>query len=222
MLDLQLEPNNPRHPQAMSGCGVVILAAGASTRMGRSKLLLPWGETSVIGHLLDQWRTFGSFQVTVVCGETNAPLQAELDRVALAAANRIYNSTPELGMFSSIQCAAGWKGWQTALSHWIIALGDQPLIRRETLQQLLDFAAAHNDQICQPSRNRHGRHPVVLPGDIFGALKKTSARTLREFLANYQDRVARCEMDDPGLELDLDTPADYEQALVQRYSTTGA
>jgi len=34
--------------------GVVILAAGRSARMGRPKLLLPWGGTSVLGHLLAQ------------------------------------------------------------------------------------------------------------------------------------------------------------------------
>ena len=35
--------------------GVVILAAGRSRRMGKPKLLLPWGETSVLGHLIRQW-----------------------------------------------------------------------------------------------------------------------------------------------------------------------
>jgi CTP:molybdopterin cytidylyltransferase MocA len=37
--------------------GVVILAAGASTRMGTCKLLLPWGEKTILTHLLDQWRS---------------------------------------------------------------------------------------------------------------------------------------------------------------------
>ena len=47
--------------------GVVILGAGASTRMGRPKLLLPWGDTSIIGHLLGQWRGLGARPIAVVC-----------------------------------------------------------------------------------------------------------------------------------------------------------
>ena len=40
--------------------GVIILGAGASSRMGRPKLLLPWGDTSVIGHLIRQWQALGA------------------------------------------------------------------------------------------------------------------------------------------------------------------
>ena len=47
--------------------GVVILAAGRSARMGRPKLLLPWGETSVLGHLIKQWQALGARQIAVVC-----------------------------------------------------------------------------------------------------------------------------------------------------------
>ena len=39
--------------------GVVILGAGASARMGEPKLLLPWRGTTVIGHLISQWRELG-------------------------------------------------------------------------------------------------------------------------------------------------------------------
>ena len=44
--------------------GVVILAAGRSARMGRPKLLLPWGETSVLGHLIKQWQALGAVSYT--------------------------------------------------------------------------------------------------------------------------------------------------------------
>ena len=46
--------------------GVVILAAGASSRMGRPKLLLPWSGTTVIGHLLNQWRALGASPITKI------------------------------------------------------------------------------------------------------------------------------------------------------------
>jgi len=191
----------------------VILAAGASSRMGRPKLLLPWGSTSVIGHLLSQWRLLGASQIAVVCAPANQPLHAELDRLGFPASYRVLNPKPERGMFSSIQCAAHWNGWQPGLNHWVIALGDQPLVRIETLRRLLGFAAAHSEQVCQPSRNGRGRHPVILSADVFARLKDSPAENLKQFLITSGLTVARCEIDDPGLDLDLDEPADYERAL---------
>src|SRR6516225_5725334 len=98
--------------------GVVILGAGRSSRMGRPKLLLPWGETSVLGHLAGQWRGLGAGQVTVVCAGGDDTLAAELDRLEFSAENRIVNPEPTRGMFSSIQCAALWSGWRHELTHW--------------------------------------------------------------------------------------------------------
>jgi molybdenum cofactor cytidylyltransferase len=193
--------------------GVVILAAGASSRMGRPKLLLPWEGTTVIGHLLRQWIEAGAAQVAMACAATNTALAAELDRLGFPVASRIFNPQPERGMFSSIQCAASWNGWQPNVTHWAITLGDQPQVRLETLGRLIDFAAANPSSICQPSRNGRGRHPVVLPSDAFLRLKDSRAANLKEFLEADDLSVARWEMDDPGLDLDLDEPSDYERAL---------
>ena len=44
--------------------GVIILGAGASSRMGRPKLLLPWRGTTVIGHIIYQWRELGAAQIS--------------------------------------------------------------------------------------------------------------------------------------------------------------
>lgn len=183
--------------------------------MGKPKLLLPWGKTSVAGHLIEQWRALGARQIAVVCASADKAIQAELDRLGLPAADRICNPTPERGMFSSIQCAAQWSGWQVAITHWAVVLGDQPQVRRQTLQQVLDFTARHPARICQPARRGHGRHPVLLPKAAFLRLAESRAATLKEFLAPEARQIALCELDDPGLDLDIDRPEDYEQALKQ-------
>jgi len=195
--------------------GVVILAAGRSARMGRPKLLLPWGRTSVLGHLLAQWRALRAAQMAVVCAPGNRAIQKELDRLAFPAENRIYNPTPERGMFSSIQCAAQWPGWHAGLTHWAIVLGDQPHLQRQTLRRVLDFSARHPAKICQPARQGHGRHPVLLPQAVLRRLAGSRAVTLKGFLAARPRQVALCELDDRGLDLDIDQPEDYEQALAR-------
>jgi molybdenum cofactor cytidylyltransferase len=193
--------------------GVTILAAGASSRMGKSKLLLPWGETSVLGYLIGQWEALGAKQIAVVHGTGDKAIGSELNRLGFPAANRIANPQPGRGMFSSIQCAASWDEWNPALTHWVIVLGDQPLLRRETVRQLIKFAVAQPDRICQPSWRGRPRHPVVLPKAIFGQLKDSREETLKQFLQNNASAVTLREMDDYGLDFDMDTPEDYAKAL---------
>jgi molybdenum cofactor cytidylyltransferase len=197
----------------LSGLGVVILAAGASSRMGRPKLLLPWNSTSVLGHLIGQWQSVGARQIAVVCSAGDNAMVDEQVRLGFPCANRILNPTPERGMFSSIQSAARWNGWEMGLNHWALVLGDQPHLRVETLRDLLDFASLHSDKICQPARNNRPRHPVVLPKAIFERLKDLRDATLKQFLQNNASEVALREVDDPGLDVDLDTPEDYQAAL---------
>jgi len=192
---------------------VVILAAGRSARMGQPKLLLPWGGTSVLGHLIEQWQALRANQIAVVCAPRNLAIQAELDRLGFPSKGRIHNSTPERGMFSSIRCAAQWPGWQKALTHWAIVLGDQPHLRPQTLRRVLDFSAAHPARICQPARRGHGRHPVLLPQTLFRELADSTAATLKEFLAARPRQLALCKVDDPGLEVDIDRPEDYGKAV---------
>jgi molybdenum cofactor cytidylyltransferase len=192
--------------------GVVILAAGNSTRMRQPKLLLPWDGTSVLGHLHRTWASLEAAQIAVVCAADAGELHAELDRLPVVAPSRIINLSPEKGIISSIQCAARWPAWQPGLSHFVIVLGDQPHLRRTTLEQLLRFAAAKPQYICQPLRGGRRRHPAILTSCVFAELRSTEAISLRCFLDSKPGSLAGLELAEPGLDLDLDSTADYERA----------
>jgi len=179
--------------------------------MGEPKLLLRWGATSIVGHLIDQWRILGAETISVVFGRGDQAITNELDRLTLPSANRICNPVPERGMFSSVQCAARWTGCDPALTHCAIVLGDQPHLRLETLRRLLDFTVQNPNRVCQPSYRGRARHPVLLPKVVLDELAVSKAATLKEALSTCQ--VALCACDDPGLDLDLNTPADYQAAL---------
>jgi len=193
--------------------GVVILAAGRSTRMSRPKLLLPWGKTSIIGHLIAEWGALDARQIAVVRSTEDSLLQQELDHLGFSLDDCIVNPAPERGMFSSIQCATRWSGWKPGLSHRAIALGDQPQIRRETLSSILAFSAAHPEHICVPKQGGHRRHPVLLPQAEFLKLADSAAPDLKSVLDYQTGKIAFCELDDPALELDIDRPEDYERAM---------
>mgnify|MGYP003577319183 CR=1 FL=1 len=123
-------------------------------------------------------------------------------------------------MFSSIVSAADWTGWRPDLTHWVIALGDQPHLRVSTLQQLLTCARDHPHQICQPSLRGQRKHPVILPRRFFKLLPGANAVTLKDFLQSHPAEIKTAEATDSGLGLDLDTPEDYARAL--RFGPAGA
>jgi molybdenum cofactor cytidylyltransferase len=199
--------------------GVIILAAGASERMGRPKLLLPWGATTVLGHVIELWTTLHAAQIAVVQASDDLGISSELDRLEVPLENRILNTNSAEGMFSSILCAASWDGWKPVLTHWAVILGDQPHLRPASLLSLLDFTKANPERIVQPSCAGRPRHPVLLPRSEFQALGAAKEPTLKSFLQNRSSTVQLFPSDDPGLNFDIDTPADYESAQKEFFST---
>jgi len=203
-------------PNAFQTIAVVILGAGASSRMGRPKLLLPWHDTTVIGQLIRQWRELGVGQIAIVHRPDDHALVTELDRLNLPKSDRIENPRPERGMFSSIVCAATWAGWKREIKHRAIALGDQPQLPTQMLKGLLEFASQNPSNICQPAHSGRAGHPVVLPDDVFGRLDRTDAGTLKDFLKPFAGRTVQFPVPDVGLSLDLDTPEDYKRFTADR------
>ena len=193
----------------MNHTGVVVLAAGESRRMGTPKALLPWGNRSVIEHVIEQWKAPQVAQIAVVCAPENARLGEELNRIGFPSSQRILNHTRGGDMFSSIRCAAAWPGWIPSLTQWVVTLADQPHLRADTLRSLVDCAKANPNKVCQPRYGGRRRHPVLLPGTLFEELSQTSAVDLKEFLDRHGNDLAAFDSDDPGLALDMDTPADY-------------
>lgn len=191
--------------------GALILGAGRSTRMGRPKLLLSWGRTSIVGHLLEQWRQAGALQVIVVYAEHDRAMIDELDRLGVSLENRVANRQVNADMFSSVVCAARCSQWHPSMTHCAIVLGDQPHLHQNTLANLAKFASRHPDNVSQPVLHGRNRHPIVLPRKMLQDLAQSGAQTLKEFL---RDRpIAALECDDPGLDLDIDRPEDYQRAM---------
>jgi molybdenum cofactor cytidylyltransferase len=189
--------------------GVVLLAAGASRRMGTCKLLLPWGKKTVLVHLLEQWRTLRVAQIAPVVDASNQMLKNALVDSEFSSDAWIENSFPERGMFSSLQEASRWKGWRPDLTHWIIALGDQPHIEISTLRLLLKVSQQNPTRICQPLFGNFAAHPLILPKHHFLELAESHAEDLRTFIRNHEQLRLRIPVNDPSVTADLDTPAEY-------------
>jgi molybdenum cofactor cytidylyltransferase len=190
-----------------SNLAVVILAAGRSSRMGRTKTLLPWGDSTVIDHIIQQWRSLSAGQIAVAIDSSNEALRDLL--VSIPEIFTITNPHPDFGMFSSIQSAARAHLWKTHITHFAIALGDQPQIKFSTLQTLANTPFT---SVLQPAFQDKPLHPVLLTRAVFEQIANTQAPHLKAFLSEIPSRQT-VEINDPGLKLDLDTPEDYQKAL---------
>lgn len=188
--------------------------------MGRPKLLLPWGNTTVAGHLLRLWSRLGPMDVLAVLAPADDRLAEELStrRPANLALTIVRNPEPDRGMFSSVQVAAARTRGLSHVTHWFVSLGDQPLIRGETLARLREASQDRPEAIWQPARDGRPRHPILLPAGELGAVAEARGPTLKEWLAGREAVRALMPSDDDGLDVDLDTPGDYAAAIRRAFS----
>jgi CTP:molybdopterin cytidylyltransferase MocA len=191
---------------------VAILAAGESRRMGQPKLCLPWGQTTILGHILAQWREAGAEKILVVHGQGETPVTLELDGLGIPPGQRAATTAPERGMMGSVVTAAARALQDATLSHLVIVLGDQPELRTETLREILQACAAAPDKIVRVVFEGKAGHPLALPMNVLAELSVTSSETLRDFLRLKEMPGCDLTCHDSGVLLDLDTPDDYARA----------
>lgn len=189
--------------------GAIVLAAGAGTRMGRQKLLLPFGGRTVIAHIVDQLRLADIQDVVVVVGADRDEVgEALKDHAVRIARNPDYGR----GMLSSVRVGLSAAGadWSAAL----LALGDQPLIAPERVRAVI--AAGDSERIVLPTFEGRRGHPMLLPRCYWDeAMTQHDAVGLRGVLRAHGASVREVAADSSDVLSDMDTPADYEAALAR-------
>lgn len=184
----------------------IVLAAGRSRRMGRSKPLLPLGGRTVLQQVLTALGAAEPDKVFVVLGQGDQPLADSLEGFTVSI---IWNLASESEMSDSLRVALHAL---PPVDHGVmICLGDQPLIAAATYRRLALEHLSRPDAIIQPQFGGRRGHPVLLPASILREI--TNRSTLRDLLASQASRVLCIEVDDPGILLDLDTPDDYRRIL---------
>ena len=192
----------------------ILLAAGESTRMGRTKALLPWAGTTLIASQVRQLREGGASPVIVVLGADAEAIRPHVPAGGTVVVNEGYAE----GRASSLR--AGANALPDDAGPIIILSVDQPT-RHELMRQLLDEHEWADALITVPSFERHRGHPVVLSGSLLGELRSASEsdRGLRGILERHAAGVREVEVTSEVVRLDVNTPEEYEAALA-RYGST--
>jgi molybdenum cofactor cytidylyltransferase len=183
----------------------LILAAGQSKRMGQPKMLLPWGEITVLEQVIATFKAAGVDEVLVVTGGARAQVEALVGNSARSVFNPDY---AEGEMLSSVQ--TGLVGLKPGTEAVLIGLGDQPQVQERSVWLVLDEYRKSGASIIVPSYQMRRGHPWLVARthweEILGMQPPTS---LRDFLHSHQDEIHYVEFDNNSILQDMDTPEDY-------------
>ncbi|MEM6293649.1 MAG: nucleotidyltransferase family protein [Myxococcota bacterium] len=180
----------------------VVLAAGASSRMGRPKALIEWRGRPFFMHCSARASDAGCAPVVVVWGATALPE---------GAASLVHNPTWWDGPLSSLQ--AGLRAVVPSGPSAVLVLTvDRPHVQADTLEQLLAAHAAAPAHVVQPEYERRRGHPIVLPASLLNdVLALPPTDTLRSVVGRSDVVRTFVHVEDAAVRDNLDTPDDLRR-----------
>ncbi len=191
----------------MSRVAGIVLAAGGSTRFGRSKQLLDWNGKPLVAHVADVALAAGLDPVVVVLG-----CEAESVRAALAdrPVRTAMNWRWEEGMSTSVR--AGLTVLPLDVEAAVFLQCDQPLVGPDLVQRLVARWGETAAPIVHPVHQGRRSTPVLFARSLFPELARVSGDQGGRALIGHHP-AATVEVDDPNLLADVDTPEEYERLL---------
>ena len=186
----------------------ILLAAGESRRMGYPKALLTVDGQTFIEKI--------SATMLAVVPRLVVLLGAHADRIrrAIPRDDRIViveNPNYSRGQLSSLKI--GLDAVQSDAAGAIVHLGDHPMVRVESFRAVVDSYERTRQPIVVARSSGQRGHPVIFDRSIFFELQTApEGEGARHVVNAHASRVEYVDLDDPGVNLDLDTPADLARA----------
>ncbi len=188
-------------------------AAGKSSRMGRPKLALPLGETTVLEHAVAALRQAGVDPILVVVG----PHVPELVPHAARAGALVLRLDAETAdMRATVEAGLNWleeRFHPSPGAGWLLCPADHPVLDPAVVRQLLQARqTSPGSSIFVPTWQGRRGHPALITWHhVAGMRALAQGLGLNVYLRGQMAVTAEVPVDSPGILLDLDTPADYER-----------
>lgn len=184
----------------------VVLAAGASQRMGRPKALLPTGASGLpfVRVICDRLLAAGVSPLVVTRAELVDSITAVLPGIAV-----VVNPEPDRGQLSSLLLGLDALGPRDAA---LVTLVDLPRFRPTTLTALLNSWHRTHAPLVRPVHDgRHG-HPAIFGEPLLRALRFADVSLgARPVIQRFSAAAIEVPVDDPGTVDDIDTPEAYKR-----------
>ncbi|MFB2971371.1 NTP transferase domain-containing protein [Aerosakkonema sp. BLCC-F183] len=188
--------------------GIIILAAGASTRMGTPKQLLPYGESTLLSHTIEVALASVCHPIIVVLGAYAAQIRSQINQLTIRI---VENSQWSEGMSSSIR--VGIQALDTAIEKpqaVVLCLCDQPLISTQVVNQLIEVYFQTGKPIIASEYAGTLGVPVLFERSFFPNLMNLKgAEGAKKVIQKCGDRVLSVPFAE-GI-VDIDTPEEYQQ-----------
>ncbi len=184
----------------------IILAAGLSRRMGQPKMLLPWGDTSVIAAIVQKLVAAQIQPICVVVGALKDEIAEALGELPVQL---VFNSRfQEDSMVVSLQ--AGLARLPDEIQAALVVLGDQPQLSVDVIRLLLDAYNRSASALIVPSYQMRRGHPWLIDRSLWAEVRNLApGDTLRKFLNSNAEKIFYIDTDLESVIQDLDTPDDY-------------
>jgi len=187
----------------------IVLAAGCSRRMGAQKVLLPFGEKTILSHIVDRLFATKVKNIYIVAGYQAKKIEKELSGSQISI---IYNSRYESGMLSSVR--AGLCGLPKECKAVLVALGDQPSISSKLIDEMIQSFFIKKKKIIVPLYNGKRGHPIlfsiIYKNEIINNFDEVG---LRGLLQAHDSDVYEMNVSDPSVLMDMDYPNDYKREI---------
>ena len=194
--------------------GAIILAAGASTRMGKAKQLLLLNEQPMLEHVICRTIAVPFSEIIVVVGFAAQTIQQAIS-IKDHRLCWVINNDYSIGQSSSLK--KGITNFTKKHDGLMIFLGDLPFILDETIQSVFQVGMkmlqeCEESYIVQPSYYGQIGHPVFfghLDQSLFMNIKgDTGAKIIKRQISCQKQLI----VEDKGIIFDIDTPEEYEEA----------
>jgi molybdenum cofactor cytidylyltransferase len=195
-------------PRDTARIGAIILAGGSSTRMGRAKQLLPLGDSTVLEQTIANVRGAEVHEIVLVLGAAAETVRQALPLALLEGLKLVVNDDYQEGMSTSLR--AGISALDHRSEAALIALGDQPFIRSQTMDQIIRAYRGDQAQIVIPSFQGRRGNPVLFDRSVFSEVMALAGDIgSRAIFGNHLEAIAKVEVQDEGILFDIDDPDDY-------------
>jgi len=189
----------------------LILAGGASRRMGTPKALLRFQHETFLDRLI---RLFSGVAnpVIVVLGHQSGQIRSGIERAS--EATFAVNPDPERGMLSSLQC--GLQTLPVETEAVMFTPVDHPNLQAATVKTLAGLFETEGAPVIVPTFGGAHGHPVCIARALADELLELPAGAMAsDVIHKYVSRTRYIEVDDPAVTIDVDDPEAYAGLLAQ-------
>jgi molybdenum cofactor cytidylyltransferase len=188
----------------------IILAAGLSSRMGRSKQLIKIDEVTMLDRAIEAALTAGLVSPIVVLGHSAAEITSQT--VLLNQCKVVINDLYRSGMSTSLKC--GIEASPPQNTAYVFMLADQPLVTGALIKELLKGFEENQADILYPVYRKRRGNPVIISAKLRNRLMEAKGDEGARFLFSASDlTVVPYPVTTSAVITDIDTPDDVQRVI---------